>query len=589
MIGDARNIVRGTVIEADLCILGAGAAGITLALELLRSDMRIVLLEAGGTTEEPEAQALYEGEVADGSLHSPPDRYRQRRFGGSTTIWGGRCVPLDPIDFEHRPWIPHSGWPIQYEDVAEHYPVANAICEAGDFTYDAKRAVPGGMRPLLREFEPEDFTTERIERFSCPTDFGKRYRDRLASARSVRVLLHANCTRLVASKDGRCIEHAVVQTLDGNRFGVAATRFVLATGALEAARLLLASRDVHAAGIGNGRGLVGRHYMCHIAGTVGTLRINQAADHVWQGYERAEDGVYCRRRISLTDKAQRREAVGNAVFRLHHPRIPDPRHRTGALSAIFLARRLISYEYGKRLVTDQPIGTREWMQHVANAGVDALGTSRFLWHWMRDRVLAERKFPTVIVRPRENLFSLDFNAEQVPNPDSRVRLSEQTDPFGMPRLRVDWRYTDIDVQTVAAAFRLLQRDLSRSELGELTLEPDEADIEAVIRRDGAYGGHHIGTARMGDDPTTGVVDGNCRVFGVHNLYVAGSAVFPTSGQANPTLTIVALAIRLARHLEQEARRPVEVTRRSESRDLAQSHAREAQSGLLAEALTERRA
>ncbi len=589
MIGDARNIVRGTMIEADLCILGAGAAGITLALELLRSDMRIVLLEAGGTAEEPEAQALYEGEVADTSLHSPPDKYRQRRFGGSTTIWGGRCVPLDPIDFEDRPWIPRSGWPIQYDDVATHYPGANAICEAGDFTYDAERAVPGGMRPLLRDFDPVDFTTERIERFSCPTDFGRRYHDRLASARSVRVLLHANCTRLVASADGRHIEHAMVQTLDGNRFGVTATRFVLATGALEAARLLLVSRDVHAAGIGNGRGLVGRHYMCHIAGTIGTLRINQPADHVWQGYERAEDGVYCRRRISLTDKAQRREAIGNAVFRLHHPRIPDPRHRTGALSAIFLARRLISYEYGKRLVTNQPIGTRDWLRHVSNAGVDALGTSRFLWHWMRDRVLAERKFPTVIVRPRENLFSLDFNAEQVPNPDSRVRLSEQTDPFGMPRLFIDWRYTEIDVQTVAAAFRLLQRDLSRSALGELTLEPDEADIEAVIRRDGAYGGHHIGTARMGRDPATGVVDVNSRVFGVHNLYVSGSAVFPTSGQANPTLTIVALAIRLARHIEGEARRPVEVVRRSESLPSTHSHARGAQPVLLAETLTERQA
>ena len=200
-------------------------------------------------------------------------------------------------------------------------------------------------------------------------------------------------------------------------------------------------------------------------------------------------------------------------------------------------------------------------------------------------MLAERKFPTIIVRPRANLFSLDFNAEQVPNPDSRVRLSEQTDPFGMPRLMIDWRYTDADVKTVASAFRLLQRDVARSTLGELTLEPDEADIEAVIRRDGAYGGHHIGTTRMGDDPTTGVVDPNCRVFGVHNLYVAGSAVFPTSGQANPTLTIVALAIRLARHLEQEARRPVELSRRTESLAPARPPAREPV--LLAETLSRR--
>jgi choline dehydrogenase-like flavoprotein len=582
MISDARSIARGTTVEADVCVIGAGAAGITLALELLGSGLRIVLLEAGGTAAEPRTQALYEGEVADASLHSPPDKYRQRRFGGSTTIWGGRCVPFDPVDFEARAWIPRSGWPIRFDDVAAHYAKANAICEAGDCTYDARQAVPGGMRPVLRDFAPVDFTTDGIERFSCPTDFGRRYRNHLAAAPSVRVLLHANCTRLVASADGGRVEHAVVRTLGGNEFHVTATRFVLAAGALEATRLLLASRDVHSQGIGNGRGLVGRHYMCHIAGSIGTLRIDRPSDHVWQGYERAEDGVYCRRRISLTAAAQRREAIGNAVFRLHHPRIPDPRHRTGALSAIFLARRLISYEYGKRLVTGQPISSRDWLRHVANVGIGAPATSRFLWHWLRDRVFAERKFPTVIVRPRENLFSLDFNAEQAPNPDSRVRLGEQTDALGMPRLFIDWRYSDIDVRTVETAFNLLQQEVSRSGLGELTVDPDETDVEAVIRRDGAYGGHHIGTTRMSSDAATGVVDVNCRVFGMHNLYVAGSAVFPTSSQANPTLTIVALAIRLARHIEADASRPVQVIRRPRTDAPARSPAVPGEPVLVAE-------
>ena len=159
MIGDARHIVHGTTVEADICIVGAGAAGITLALELLRSGMRILLLEAGGSAEDPDDQALYQGEVADPLLHSPPDKYRQRRFGGSTTIWGGRCVPFDPMEFEDRSWIPDSGWPVSYHEVATHYPRANALCEAGDFIYDADRAVSAGMRPLLEDFSPADFTT----------------------------------------------------------------------------------------------------------------------------------------------------------------------------------------------------------------------------------------------------------------------------------------------------------------------------------------------------------------------------------------------------------------------------------------------
>jgi choline dehydrogenase-like flavoprotein len=548
MIDDARKIERGTTIQADVCILGAGAAGITVALQLLRSELRVVLLESGGMSDDPATQSLYEGEVADATLHSPPDKYRLRRFGGSTTMWGGRCVPLEPIDFERRSWIPESGWPISYRDMAMHYPLANSICEAGKFDYDADHL---GMHPLIRDFAPENFATDGTERFSCPTNFGQRYQWQLAAAPLLRVILHANCTGLVA--DNARIDNASVQTLDGNQFSVSASQFIVATGALEAARLLLVSK------IGNAR--VGRHYMCHIAGTVGTLHVKRPADHVWYGYERAPDGVYCRRRIGVTEDTQRREGIGNLVFRLHHPRIPDPRHRSGPLSAIFLARNLISYEYGKRLVTGKPIDTLTWLRHVANVGLDAGGTFRFMWHLLWDRVLAERKFPSIIIRSRTNRFSLDFHAEQVPNPDSRVRLSGQTDRLGMPQLFIDWRYSEADVRTVDVALQLLRTDVSKSGVGELSLDPEETNIEQVIRRDGAYGGHHIGTARMGSDASSGVVDSDCRVFGTNNLYIAGSAVFTTSGQANPTLSIVAMAIRLAGHIQSQASRTVEIVRR----------------------------
>jgi choline dehydrogenase-like flavoprotein len=558
MIGDARRVVCGGSLQADLCIIGAGAAGITIALQLLRSDLRIVMLESGNTEFDPDVQALCEGEVVDPALHSPADKYRRRLFGGSTTIWGGRCVPFDPIDLEPRAWMPNSGWPISYDDLAEYYPTANALCEAGSFIYDAGSAIPGGMRPVVRGFAPRDFTTDRIERFSCPTDFAARWRHRLVDAPNLHILLNATCTNLRRSADGKHIEHAMVQTLEGNHFHVTARQFVVATGALEAARLLLASRDAHTPAIGNDHDLVGRFYMCHIAGTIGRMRIETSAGDVWHDYERADDGTYCRRRIALTARTQRREGIGNIVFRLHHPRIPDPSHRTGSLSAIYLARHLIQYEYGKRLTGTSSVGIRDWLRHVANVAGDAPNTARFLSHWIGRRILAVRKLPSVVARPRSNCFSLDFHAEQAPNPDSRIVLCDNTDRLGMPRIRIDWRYSEIDVQTVATAFRLLQNEFAGSGLGTLTLAADEPDVEAVIRRDGAYGGHHIGTARMGVSPREGVVDANCRVFGVSNLYVAGSAVFPTSGQANPTLTIVALAIRLARCLERAAGQAVEM-------------------------------
>ena len=573
MIGDARSVVRGTTIEADICIVGAGAAGITVALELLGSGMRIVLLEAGGTTEDPEDQALYEGEVADPLLHSPPDKYRQRRFGGSTTIWGGRCVPLDVVDFEHRPWIPDSGWPVSHQEVAAYYPRANAVCEAGDCVYDAEGAVPGGMRSVLRDFSPADFTTGRIERFSCPTDFGRRYRDRLAAAPDVRVLLHANCTRLLASADGARIEQATIETLDGNRFSVVATRFILATGALEAARLLLASRDVHAAGIGNARGLVGRYYMCHIAGTIGTLRIDSPTEHVWQGYDRAEDGVYCRRRIALTEAAQRREAIGNAVFRLHHPRIPDPRTphgcTVGHLSGPAI-HQLRIWQAARNAAASRCAGMvaarcecRVSMFSVLR-GSCGIGCATACWRNGSS--------------PQSSSVHARICSASISMP-SRCRTGTATS--GLPSRPIGLACHGCILTGATRSwmcerspprFGLLQRDLAQSALGELTLDPDEADIETVIRRDGAYGGHHIGTARMAHEPAQGVVDEDCRVFGVHNLYVAGSAVFPTSGQANPTLTIVALAIRLAHHIEAEASRPAVILRQSPALGAAHSNA-----------------
>jgi choline dehydrogenase-like flavoprotein len=218
------------------------------------------------------------------------------------------------------------------------------------------------------------------------------------------------------------------------------------------------------------------------------------------------------------------------------------------LSAIFLAQNFISYEYSRRLVSNVPPSAMAWLEHGLNVLADPFSTVGFLWHWLRDRTLAERKFPSVIIRPRTNRFSLEFHAEQAPNPDSRVGLTTSRDRFGNRQIRVDWRYSRQDIETVARSFALLRDDLNEQSLGQLTLAREEADIETVIRRDGAYGGHHIGTARMGASPLSGVVDRHGKVFGVNNLYLAGSATFPTSSQANPTLTIVALALRLADHL-----------------------------------------
>jgi choline dehydrogenase-like flavoprotein len=174
----------------------------------------------------------------------------------------------------------------------------------------------------------------------------------------------------------------------------------------------------------------------------------------------------------------------------------------------------------------------------------------FLSHWLVNRTLAERKYPSVILRNRTNCFSLEISAEQIPQASSRVTLAGTADELGLPQLRVDWRYGKADIESVRRTLDVFCREFRDSGAGRL--EFSHETLEADLTRFGAYGGHHIGTARMGTDVRSSAVDSDCRVHSVRNLYVAGSAVFPTSSQANPTLTLIALSLRLAEHLLQKA-------------------------------------
>lgn len=544
MIGHVDQVPRGSVLQPDLCIVGAGAAGIPLALSLAGTGLRVLLLEAGERTRDPRAQQLYAGELADPQRHSPTDRYRVRGLGGSTALWGGRCMPYDPIDFEARDWVPHSGWPISHDGLLPWYAQAARWAEAGRGSFDARSALPGAPA-LIEGFDSPVVGTHSLERFSCPTDFGRRYHARLAGARDLQVLLGAHCTALRLRPDGRAVRSLAVASLDGNRFEVQPRATVLALGGLETPRLLLASHDVQRAGVGNAHDLVGRFYQCHLAGNLGRLQVHGPTARVHHGYLLSPDGVYCRRRLQVEPAEQRRLGLLNAVARLHFPQITDPAHRNGVLSGLVLAQGFIGYEYGKRL-RDARLTPGLAARHAWNVLADPVDTARFLCHWVGRRTLAARKFPSVILSNRSNVFSLEVQAEQQPLRSSRVLLSDRRDALGMPQLRVDWRWTRGDVESVRRTLDLMAQEFDRTGVATLHVDPDR--LEDDLLRHGAYGGHHIGTARMGADPRSSVVDADCRVHGLANLWIAGSAVFPTSSQANPTLTIVALALRLAEHL-----------------------------------------
>lgn len=472
---------RNRSIETDLCVIGAGAAGIALARELSGARFRVALLESGGFEPDPDTQALYRGQVY-GRHYFTLDACRTRQFGGSTNCWQGLCRPLEPIDFELRDWVPHSGWPFDAEALRPYYVRAQEVLRLGSFRYAGSDWASPGLAPL--PFEGDAIQTRVFQ--VAPLRLGEIYRDEIANAPNVDSYLFANVVKIETWPARGSVRSVRVACLDGNTFAVRARVFVLATGGIENARMLLASD------VGNPHDNVGRYFMEHphvMAGAflpsnaelpLGFYRGHPVGPATIAGY------------LSATDALQRSERLlGFCSFLAQEAPLPEFEQ---ALSRVVLAM-------------DQAAG-----------------------------------------RPADRAVFFMNEVEQAPNPNSRVRLGEERDALGMRRVRLEWRLSSIDKRSIRRAHVILGRELGRAGLGrlQLMLSDDEYQWPAEM----AGGRHHMGTTRMHRDPKLGVVDPDCRVHGIENLYVAGSSVFPTAGAANPTLTLVALALRLADHLKE---------------------------------------
>ena len=554
MILDARELKSAIDRATDVVVIGSGPAGIALALALDKAGVDCIVLEAGGLGLDKGAQDFYRASSISPEDHGPVHLYRRRAFGGTSAIWGGRCIPFDPIDFEDRDWIPNSEWPITYEQAARYYPSALELCRAGPELFHAAKALPRSSgADLVAGTEDPDVVLDRIERFSEPTHFGRRYRARLASNCRVTVLVNASVVEITVSPAGHATGVLARCPSTGKRIVVRGRRVVVAAGALETARLLLASRSQRVKGLGNDHDLVGRFYQSHLEGEVGEISFKRPAQDVRLDYERSPEGVYCRRYIWLSPAAQRRERLAGLILRPNHATIADPAHGHPILSAMYLAKDMIVPEYGRRMTSAEAaavlaLGGRSavYRRHLANVVRGSPRLAPFAIDWVRRRNLARRKLPSVVLRDRRNRYPLDLNAEQTPNPESRVLLSGESDALGMPRLSIDWRINEQDRRMVLAGLRVLQGAFARGSGAELLFDPERLTEEiASLTR---VGGHHIGTARMASGPHRGVVDPDCQCFDTPGLYLSGSAVFPTSGFANPTLLIVALSLRLADHL-----------------------------------------
>ncbi len=566
MFLDARSIPNNEIVDTDICIVGAGAAGITLAHEFANQSIRVAILEGGDFEYDTATQDLNTGDNV-GLPYFPLAASRLRYFGGTTNHWGGTCRPFDELDFEARPWVPHSGWPFPKSELDAYYKRAEIICNLSSHEWDTEYWLSQDR------FDPLPLADERLVTRvaqivkSDHRRFAKNYRDEIDQADNITVYLNANVTHFETDEAVSSVSQVHVACLTGNQFVVKARLFVLAAGAVENARLLLLSNQRQPAGLGNQHDLVGRFFMEHprLVGGIWLPADPQMAMGLYGLHHAA--GTSVKGYIAFTAETLRREELVDVQIDL------DPVYQQAYVDAIQSeevaglkallkgVRSATKPDQLRQHLTNVLTDLMTWHRHaVATAPLplpEPAAISRVLRADAAERIdLIADLFGDVALAAYAELsgvipveyVEISPRVEQVPNPDSRVTLSEERDALGLNRVQLDWQLTALDKRSMVRALEIFGAELGRAGLGRLQVNLSEDD--SGWPEDLRGGWHHIGTTRIHDDPRQGVVDRNCQVHGMANLFIAGSSVFPTSGAGTPTLTLVSLAIRLADHIKE---------------------------------------
>jgi choline dehydrogenase-like flavoprotein len=523
MIKDFNQFDDGAIVQADVCVIGAGAAGITFAKEFLGSNHTILILESGGFEADLDTHKLYESEIV-GLPHAGVHTGRARVFGGTTTLWGGQALRFDASDLRKRDWIPYSGWPLSLDDLNPYYDRAERVLKLGKPIAYEELCTRFGIEPPT--FDPGKLYME-CSRWSPRPDFGKTYRDELNNAGNISILLRANVTSVVTNRAATIVDHIDFQTLSGRTGEARARVFVICCGGIETARLLLASDGIERCGVGNSHDLVGRYFQEHVHMRFGELIPTDRA-HLQNLYESFfVGGLKYAPKISLSEHLRQEKQLLNVHGEVAFEHDADS--GMAAMKRVFRAVR-----------GGSSIAETLHLLGKAVADPDELFSLAYRFY-VKKRSGSPRRGPVFI----------GAQSEMAPDRNSRVLLSDARDQLGMRRTRVDWRVGELEHRTTLECLRALVIEFERLGLGSFDhkqlIALQNPEDWMLLVRDSA---HHMGTTRMHESPEFGVVDAHCKVHGISNLYIGSSAVFPTSARSNPTLTILALTIRMADRLKQ---------------------------------------
>lgn len=508
---DARELDNNTLIEGDICIIGAGAAGISIALEWMDTPYKVILLEGGGFDYDQKVQQLYEAKTT-GQKYFPLMPSRLHYFGGTTGHWGGFCATFDEIDFKKREWVAHSGWPFEKKELDPFYQRAYKVLElpADTFALDYYLQQDPELKTLPLN---EEKVWSKIWQFSPPTRFGSRYKEEIVQSKNIHLYTFANVTNLSAEENMANIQELTVKNHAGKTHRVKAKQYIMACGAIQNARLLLASNKQAAQGIGNQYDTVGRFFMEHLEMKSAELWLSKALPVDLYLYQPNETKF--RAELALSEKTQTEHKILNGTAQL----IP-----------------LANSKFGMR---------KENWTGEANA------SQAGLLYRIKRKLL---KIKENSISNIDRAYLLETRMEQSPNPNSRVSLDQELDSLGVPKSKLHWELTTLEKNTLRKMYEIIGREIGVSAIGRVKLLDylqDENDASWPSFTIGGW--HHIGTTKMNENPKLGVVDANCKVYGIANLFIAGSSCFPTAGSVNPTLTLVALSLRLSDHIKNTLR------------------------------------
>jgi choline dehydrogenase-like flavoprotein len=528
MIESLNEHAADTLFECDVAVIGAGAAGQTVAKALADKGRQVLIVESGGVDYDPDVQELNRAGQT-GVPYYDLSRARLRFFGGTTAIWGGRTCRLDPIDYAKRDWVEHSGWPFGEDVLTPYYEQAEArLGLRSDYRgVHVLDRMPRTPRVNRNNIDASYWQFDHhIDRFTAA------YRDDVIRHPRIRVLTNATVTEIVAAADGKAVEHLALANLAGRNGRVRAKEYVVACGGIENARLLLASRSVTPAGLGNDRDWVGRTFMEHVHCRGAEFVSDHPVKLLSFGASFRMQGSRYAAALRPGEVLQRERHILNGSLTINARRPPG--RKLGAFISGFNYMR-------HSMAAPNKFWRKSWyaLKHS--------GTRFQEW--------ADPWRPALLTKLSERRVYGIFRSEQAPNRDSRVVLDlADTDRLGMPRIKLHWALSEIDKRTIAVTVEALDSELRRLGLGEAKKMPwlDDPSIpwefDPLISKNPIGGYHHMGTTRMHDDPSQGVCDRHGKVHGLANLHVAGSSLFPTGGWANPTLTILALSFKLADRL-----------------------------------------